>query len=700
MEVRILNYNEDYERSMKTGKGFNITKSIPIDARQTNIRDPEGIYSSLFGGNIQDAEEIKKRHRCNCEKDEDALIGGFYEGIVCPKCGGVVELKEDELEMTGWIELDPPYCIINPVMYIHLSSIFGKDTLKDITTHDKRIGKGGFVLQEEVDKELKNPYYGIGIVEFSKRFDEILDALGSPKKTAEIAFIKENRDKIFSSKIPVISLLVRPLHMNRGSNPTVSIDQINKHYSDIVANVAYIKTNEYEDIIHENLDALSAIQNELNELSLTVITTKINGKKRVIREFVLGSRMNHSARHVLIPNTSQCRIDSIRIPYITFTEFYKFHIMRLYMKFYNVTIFEILDRWYNLVMNKDPLIMKIINLLITRTKGGLILYDNRNPTLGLGSIQALVVRGINDDIDDLTIQVHHTVLLLSGSDFDGDVHNNIPIFDTTFAAQLRKSLNPVRLLLDAATGRFNRTMNLLSDQIVAIFSFCNDDFDAEDFDNDPTFSVITPRIIAARNELYAGNLSHNIFAAEVPFSQWLSYYSDAYNLDYPCVPLWERVQEPEVTPPIVEEMDMHQNIAVSSNDNEQRLSEHTDAEFMRAIGLSNTKEDYWEALQQEVSRLHTERMGEGYAKEKPGSEDDEFSARLDKFDEETEGFFNFDIDEEEFMEIIEREAARQLEIDETSEICEDITDTEVVENGDERPSFLRLAQEATEEKIR
>lgn len=498
MQLQIKQLDQMFAEDMAAEKGFIIDTPIPVTKKDV-IRNPRGIYSSLFGGDITDITEIQKRYSCVCGES----VGKFKDKTICPKCGQMVTYSNDELDRTGWMELKSPYCIINPKMYKFLEKVLKAKRLDEIIKFDRKLDKHGMLDQEQLKStDSKNPYVNIGMLEFRDRFDEILDNIGDKKKQFEIKFIQDHRDKIFSSHIPVLTLLLRPVVLI--NNTTFNYDPINKYYSEMVSHVEYINNNIDNDTTYTNLSILHELQKKFNELDDEIIKQKINGKKHAIRSFILGSRINFSARHVLVPNTDTVKMDSLVIPYLTFVEFYKFHIMNIYKKLYNVTINELMDRWYTLVSTQDPSIMNIIDILIKKTEGGLQHYVNRNPTIAVGSTIDCELIDINRDIDDLTMSLALNILPLMNADFDGDTLNDVPIIEKDFADKFKKFFNPERMVISTATGRFNNSVNLIKDQLVGLYSFCNDDFDAEDNDDpDDGFSIVTPQMLHARDAYYA-----------------------------------------------------------------------------------------------------------------------------------------------------------------------------------------------------
>ena len=494
MQIEILNLDEECANDMKSGNGFPIDRPVTIN-RKDMIRDQRGIYSSLFGGDISDVSEIQKQYTCRCGR----TIGRFKAGTICPHCGTVVEYQNGELEKYGWMELKKPYVLIHPNMYHIIEQVLKSKVLDSIIKYDKKLDKHGMI---DMTVKPKNAYENIGIVEFMYRFDEIIANLGDKKRKKEIEFLMANRDKIFISHIPVISLLMRPVVLIGAT--TFNYDPINKFYSEILSNVSYINMNNDDELINTNLMVLYELQKKLNELDAEIINKKLNGKKQLIRTFIMGSRINFSARHVLVSNVYTTKLNAIEIPYRTFVSFYKFQIMNIYKKLYNVTINELQNRWYELVERQDPSIMQIINLLIRNTKNGMRLYNNRNPTIAVGSTTVLRLRKINDDINDFAMRMVLGTCKIANADFDGDTLNNVPIMETRIADKMEKFFSPDRFIISTATGKFNRDMNLIKDELVALYSFANDDFDDDDdFDDQIEFSIVDSDMIAKRDAAFA-----------------------------------------------------------------------------------------------------------------------------------------------------------------------------------------------------
>ena len=90
---------------------------------------------------------------------------------------------------------------------------------------DKKVSRDG----QLVSKDPKQPYKGIGLIEFYDRFDEILEFYKGKKKRDKnkmdlIEEIEGEREKVFTSCIPVYSSVLRPLSYRGDSFFFSSID--------------------------------------------------------------------------------------------------------------------------------------------------------------------------------------------------------------------------------------------------------------------------------------------------------------------------------------------------------------------------------------------------------------------------------------------------------------------------------------------
>lgn len=218
--TRIESIDLDLEAKIDiaTGNGFEISK--PKNSNKKDMKDINGIYSSRFGQKLGDVNPFGDRYSCECGYKTSRI----NNGIECPMCHTKVKYVDDNFKMFGWIILKDEYHIIHPKFYDSLDYIFGESKYNT----EKKKMKGGRRLQNilhyspEVDqhgfytectfKPEKEPFYGIGMMEFYNRFDEILDYYIKlyPKKKDYYDEIMENRKLVFCHSIPVFTTHLRP----------------------------------------------------------------------------------------------------------------------------------------------------------------------------------------------------------------------------------------------------------------------------------------------------------------------------------------------------------------------------------------------------------------------------------------------------------------------------------------------------------
>ena len=187
--------------------GFVITSSKPIKA---DIKDPYGIYSQKYGQTLQDREPFGNRYRCKC----GALTKKINEGEICSICKSPVVKVGDKFEYFGWMSLHDPYHIIHPNLFMTITFLIGGRIFTNIITEASKKDEDGNDI--EVLKPKNEPFYGIGMMEFYNRFDEIIDyyVAKNPNKRDYYNDLVSNRDKVFTQSIPVYTIHLRPYRVD------------------------------------------------------------------------------------------------------------------------------------------------------------------------------------------------------------------------------------------------------------------------------------------------------------------------------------------------------------------------------------------------------------------------------------------------------------------------------------------------------
>ncbi len=471
--ARWANWKGRYQaEELSQRKPFIITSEINIDKR-TVEGIQGGIFSKEIGSPIDTDKDIRE-FTCECGEKH----GKFYEGELCESCNTVV--KENigaEIERVGWFDIHPYEIMVPPAYEMIVKVVGAKNFLKNID-YQANVDIEG-ISKTQLDP--KNPYANIGMIEFRHRFEEIIQHYGTLRgKLQEANFLLNNKDKVFSDKIPVISGLLRPSFASNKKR-MFSFDSINKIYAAINTNTNVIKNSMVGRVKTSVLPALFTIQTQLQELYLTIIKTKISGKKKIPRAAILGSRLDFSARFVIVPMVGKyASMDSVEINYKGFMELYKLEIVRMLMlgygdpTFVNKTVYEILiyiKKAYH--SDKfDPMLYGLMKMLIEKRKGGLWVLINRNPSMDLGSVQCVRIVHVTENVHNLTMAIPLTSLKAMNADFDGDVLNVFALKEQSVIDAFRKGLNPRFLLLDRTGDNFfNNSFGLIKDQMTNLSSF-------------------------------------------------------------------------------------------------------------------------------------------------------------------------------------------------------------------------------------
>jgi DNA-directed RNA polymerase beta' subunit len=418
----------------------------------------DGLFSKRIFGDLNSNSE----YSCQCGK----YVGKVFENITCNDCNAKVELQESNIDKIGWIDLKNHH-VIKYINYMLLEKVIGRDNLRRIIHVPNTITTAGDLDKTEIDKERAlapgNKYWYIGIQEFHDNYRTILDYYHelSDKKEAKIYEFLEDSDEVFTNKIPVISTVLRPAMRTEEG---LKMDKINNIYINLIKNVQIL--NDKVDLIPIIRDAtIEAIQAEYFQLSQEIMDN-IKSKGGLIRNQIMGTRVNFSARNIIGPAKAGYKIDEIVIPYLTFMYLYKLEIMNVVSKVKNINLVAAEKVWFNATLKIDEEMYMVMKKMISEEEIGVLL--NRNPTISYGSILYLRVTGVKHDYDDMTMSIHNGILSLLAGDYDGDVLNLISIKDFETREIFKDVFSPISLLIDSNSGDFNLALNLERDQVLGL----------------------------------------------------------------------------------------------------------------------------------------------------------------------------------------------------------------------------------------
>ena len=338
---------------------------------------------SLFSKRIFGDMDSQEDYSCECGK----LQGKFYEGTICQHCGKPVEFVGLNIGKYGWIDLSlSKYnedgvmteagngChLIEYIPYLQLEKVIGRENLRNIIHVRNVITITGDIDTEElanlrsVSQEAK--YYYSGIDGFYNNYNEILDyyfELRGNKYQKLYEYLK-NRDEVFTDKIPVVSVILRPAMRTEDG---LKLDDINIKYQNILKNLSMLKDPNMITIIRDA--TIEQIQAEFMQLSEEILEA-IKSKAGIIRNQICGTRVNFSARNIISPAKAGVEIDEIVLPYLTFLELYKFEIINILRNTENISIKAAEKEWFNATLKFNEKIYLIMKKMIDDNEVGVLL---------------------------------------------------------------------------------------------------------------------------------------------------------------------------------------------------------------------------------------------------------------------------------------------------------------------------------------
>lgn len=373
-KLETIDLDAEKDNDIATGNGFLISKSL--NTNKKDMKNPDGIYSDKFGPKLGDIDAYSNRYMCRC----GYLKGRVNHDMTCPVCHTKVKYVDDNFEMFGWIVLNDKYHIIHPKFYNNLDYIFGQSKfnterkrmkgskLQNILNYSPEIDQDGIARECEFKPD-NEPFYGIGMMEFYNRFDEILDYYykKNPKKKEYYDEIQRYRNIVFCHSIPVFTTHLRPVDVRDGYlyfEPTNGLyNMINKHVHNI--NKDQRKMDQNEKIKNSEL---YKVQMKFMDL-VNEVYNILSGKKGQLRSLV-GGRYNFSCRAVIRQDPA-LRVDQILLPYVMLVKTLQQKIINILMRTYNISPSDAYTIWNKALAEKDEMVCKIIQSIIDSYPEGL-----------------------------------------------------------------------------------------------------------------------------------------------------------------------------------------------------------------------------------------------------------------------------------------------------------------------------------------
>lgn len=471
--IDYIDFDKEREIDIASGNGFIVGPSKSI---KKDLIDYDGIYSPRFGQTLKDVNSLMERYKCECGK----LKGRIHSGIKCPNCGTVCKFVDDNFGYFGWCVLEQHY-YIHPAFYKKLDSFFGRGVMVKNVKRTKLENMLNSCDEQEKEKALKTPkqqkdepFFGIGMIEFYERFDEIMDYYYSGSRSSKGKYyddIYAHRNIVFTHSLPVFTTLLRPINIDGGK---MTYEETNKYYSEIATSVTRINQNA------TRMTRSAKVKNKhLFKLQMTFMQLYeeleriLSGKKGDFR-CLLGGRYTFSSRNVIVQN-ADLRIDEVTLPVVGLCILLEQRIKNILSRLYNMQPSDAHREWKKAVDSKKPnnMIKGIIKSIIDRYKNdgmrGIPVIINRNPTISHGGILAMYCV---DFTDTFTMGVPLQPLPLLGADFDGDVLNILLPINKAFIKYAWSKFNPRNsMYISRNDGYFNSAVSMQRDTLININTF-------------------------------------------------------------------------------------------------------------------------------------------------------------------------------------------------------------------------------------
>ena len=482
MGTKVLRYqNQELIHYDQVLKGEAITlfnkKGVKFEKKHF-VPQEGGIYSSKMGALVEDNADISEY---SCSPSCRYLVGRIWEGHECPICHEIVKNNYTvNFDKNGWINIGS-HKVMQPAAFAKVSDLIGDKNLEDILDFNDNIDLQGNITIGTADFNKKHPFSKIGMTEFYKRFEEICLFYGKRKhKMADAEFLINFKNRIWTSKINVLSQELRPAFIN-STEKTFRFDSINTVYSTIINNASLISKAEITQQYMNINKYLFTIQMELFKL-YGLILQKLDGKKKLPRRKIQGTKVSWSSRMVITANTGDnYGLDHVAISYKAFLELYIYEIMNCFKRgvatdyFIDKTLYEIAE-WLDVEKYSNrihPAIYKVMKWLIANNTDGLYCLINRPPTMDIGSLQMLRVVDVLPNANEYHMEVPLTSLIAWNADFDGDTLSLYSIKEKCVADAFNAGFNPRNLIVNKVSGYkvYNSAFGLPKDLAMFLFGF-------------------------------------------------------------------------------------------------------------------------------------------------------------------------------------------------------------------------------------
>lgn len=473
-ELRIIDPEKKFKEDIKENKTFVITTKYDYFVNMTSpdLRRKNTIYSRRYGIVPGDDKDVLDyMYTCKCE----GFRGQIKLGMTCPDCNTKVEKREYPLNTFGYM-----------ILPFKAPTILGMQLIADIMSGNN------FNSLINSGAKFRDLYTDL---------DNIINDYGKSNKAEKIKFIKEYKELLFSTHVPVISAKLRPIAISvigKSEEEPDLVSRINKrdkemeknkkggtkkaHKVEISSfNVQFTQLSmaieNYNECIRDNVTDFANnekkhIYSILNNIYNDSIQEGFGSKKRIARDGICSIRFPYTSVAVLAPLPDYNEMDSCTIPFGTFRAVFQEEIKYLLINVFGIDKINV-NRIINinriLTPREKEMVVKCFDLIENK-----YIYINRQPTIDWGSILVLKIREIRDE---LVLRVHALTLKELRGDFDGDAPHMVGL-DKSIRKEFHDKFSPKAhvLMWDKS---FNNNFGLINDYQALFFISMDDNHNPE-----------------------------------------------------------------------------------------------------------------------------------------------------------------------------------------------------------------------------
>lgn len=434
----------DYERAFQKTNKPKLIDCYIADGGE-DLEDT--INLTLFGPIGSDTFSLVAQCSCGYKTGHDDLDS------LCPRCNTRVStlwVEGSTYPFKRWIKLPSGIKFFHTLLMYHLIRAL---PLPAIYLKYKRTGSNREHRMTIVDwlldvttplPDFLSDIPGRGMLYLIKNFDQVIQYLITKMKPhhAEefVPFYERYKSRWLLDKIPIIAPELQSINYNQDNTAYALVDAVTPMFREVYSGLCSL-------VLAERLGTKLSAYNKNRRLyklykryleyNHTLLETKIIGKKKLIRQGIIGNRWHYSARTVSTPIVDMHYYDEIRIPWVIMVVVYKSFILAHLLNRYGYNLMEALNLWSiakvtmpssltdfhsEEVKQGVHLIKKIMEdiLLEYRThsklKGGPCLI-NRNPSIRHLALQLVFVVGF---VESKALHVSSMIFPRPNADADGD----------------------------------------------------------------------------------------------------------------------------------------------------------------------------------------------------------------------------------------------------------------------------------------